>query len=175
MKTYRKQQLLEKGWLDDEIRHAEKSLDQLNRNEVHFSRMVFWSALILVIFTNLALSLILVPYLIVLTNGLLYLIVVLLAGSIGFLYDLLINDVAHLEKKHHLIAGIILPLLAIANFLITVVIANNIISELEVHNPLHNAWLVGLVFAMAFILPYLGNRIKFMLKEKRIVYLAKEV
>jgi len=121
------------------------------------------------------LSLILVPYLIVLTNGLLYLIIILLAGSVGFLYNLLINDVAHLEKKHHLIAGIILPVLAISNFLITVFIANNIIQELQVKNPVHNAWLVGLVFGLAFILPYLGNRITFMIKERRVVYLAKEV
>jgi len=174
MRTSQKNKLLEKGWLEEEIRSAEKSLDQFNRSEVQFSRMVFWSALILVIFTNLALSLILVPYLIVLTNGLLYLIIVLLAGSIGFLYNLLINDIAHIEKKHHLIAGIILPLLAISNFLITVFIANNIIQELQVKNPVHNAWLVGLVFGLAFILPYLGNRIKFMVKERKVVYLAKE-
>ncbi|MHA1911438.1 MAG: hypothetical protein ACTSYA_07065 [Candidatus Kariarchaeaceae archaeon] len=169
MKQSRKDELLEKGWLDEEVKHAEEVLEKEEKHDAHFSKIVFWSAIIVIIFGNLIISFALVPYMIVLFDWLVYIVIIMLAGAVGFLYNLLITDIGHLERKHHLLAGIIVPVLALSNFLITVFISNDIIQNLEVKNPLHNAWLIGLVFGLAFITPYLGNRLRIYLKEKRSV------
>ena len=122
MKTNKRLELKEKGWSEKEIVHAEEALNRAERHDVHFSKIVFWSALIVTIFGNFIVSLVLIPFLIVLNKFVLYAVVVLLAGSIGFLYKLLITDIGHLEKKHHIAASIFVPLIAIANIVGMVIV-----------------------------------------------------
>src|SRR3989338_3225124 len=107
MRTEKKYELLEKGWKDSEIKKAEEILEKAEQNDVFFSRIVFWSVLVVIIFSNLMISLILIPFLIALDRWFLYAVVVILAGTIGFLYNFLITDISHLERRHHLLAGII--------------------------------------------------------------------
>jgi hypothetical protein len=160
MKHHRKRDLLNKGWQEHEIDHAEKIIDRKDANDIHFARVVFWSALIVVIFGNLIVSLVLIPFLIVLNSFTLYAAIILLAGSVGFLYNLLITDIQHLERKHHITAGILIPLLAIMNMIIMVITANRLITAVDVKNPLHNPFLAGVVFAIAFLIPYFLGLVK---------------
>lgn len=161
MKQEKKQELLHKGWKDEEIKHAEELLEKVQKHDVFFSKMVFWSALVVIIFANLLVSLILIPFLIVLDKWVLYVIVAVLAGTMGFLYNFLITDIGLLEKKHHRTASIIVPILALGNMLITVVIANHFIAKLNfVNNSQHNPLLLGIVFGAAFILPYVISQVR---------------
>lgn len=152
-------QLQQKGWTEQEIRKAEAALSQSEQYDRHFSKIVFWSALVVVVFANLALSLVLIPFLIVLNKWLLYALVAVLAGVVGFLYSFLIKDIGHLEKKHHILAAILLPLLALGNLLAVVLIANRFIVELQVDNPQHVPWIIAVVFAVAFIAPYIVDKL----------------
>lgn len=162
----RRARLMEKGWTKKELGKAESLLNLEHKHDKHFSKIVFWSALIVIIFANLAVSLVLIPFLIVLNQWLLYSIIVILAGSIGFLYNLLITDINLLEKKHHISAGIIIPLLALANMVVVVFISNRFIADLQVNNPEHNLLFAGIVFAVAFILPYLISKVFSLVKKK---------
>lgn len=174
MKPSRKLELQEKGWSEEEIRKAEQTLENAERHDVHFSKIVFWSALVVIIFANLVVSLVLIPFLIVLNKWVLYSIIVLLAGTIGFLYNFLIMDIGHLEKKHHLLAGIIVPVLALANMIVMVLAANKFISDLQVENVQHNPWIVAVVFAVAFILPYAVDSVRRRFEEdKKSVFANK--
>src|SRR3990167_332885 len=98
--------LVEKGWMEHEISKAESILEMADHRQLHFSKMVFWSALIVIIFANLIVSLMLIPFLVFLTENALYFIVSLLSLCIGFLYNLLITDLGHLGQKHHILASI---------------------------------------------------------------------
>lgn len=160
MKAKKRLELKEKGWSEEELRKAETALERAEKHDVHFSKIVFWSALVVIIFANLVVSLILIPFLIVLNQLVLYAIVVLLAGTIGFLYNFLVTNIGHLERKHHLWAGVLVPLIALANVVVMVLVSNRFITDLQVNNPLHNAWLTALVFAVAFILPYAAGRLR---------------
>ena len=160
MKEKRRGELRGKGWAETELQKAESLLERVGHHEVHFSKIVFWSALVIIIFANLVVSIVLVPFLIVFPAWLLYGVVVLLAGSVGFLYDLLITDIGHLKTKHHISASVVIPLIAVANMVIMVIVANNIILESGVTTTLHNPWLVAIVFAVAFILPYVFMRLR---------------
>jgi len=159
MKEKKRLELQEKGWSEEDIKKAEDVLEKEEKHDQHFSKIVFWSALIVIIFANLLVSLILIPFLIVLNQWVLYAIIVLLAGTIGFLYNFLVTDIGHLGKKHHLLAGIIIPILALANMIIMVITANHFIRDLKINNVQHNPWIIAVVFAIAFISPYLINKI----------------
>ncbi len=155
----KKEELLSKGWAEEEIKKAESILEKTEIKDIFFSKIIFWSALVVIIFANTLVSLILVPFLIVLNKWVLYFTVIVLAGIIGFLYNFLILDIGHLEKKHHLLAGIIVPVLSLANMIIVVLVSNKFIADLNLKNVSHNPWIIGIVFAVAFILPYVIYRI----------------
>ena len=160
MHPKKKEALLQKGWSEEEIKKAEAVLEKTESKDIFFSRITFWSAIVVTIFANLVLSLALIPFLTVFDQWLLYVIIIFLAGSLGFLYNLLITDIGHLEKKHHFLAGLIIPLLTFINLIAVVLIANHFISTLDPTPSLKNSWLLGIVFALAFITPYFINQIR---------------
>ena len=169
MKLEKKLELQEKGWNDQEIIKAEAALDKEEHHDVFFSKIVFWSALVLIVFANLAVSLILIPFIIVLNAWVLYAIIVVLAGMLGFIYNFLITDIGHLGKKHHILAGIFVPLLALSNMIIMVLYSNRFIADLEVNNVVHNPWLLSIIFVIAFILPYILDRVINKFKKKKAI------
>lgn len=151
---------MKKGWSEEEIKKAEAVLEKTELKDVFLSKVVFWSALVVIVFANLMVSLVLIPFLIVLNKWVLYFTVFVLAGVVGFLYNFLILDIGHLEKKHHLLAGIILPLLALGNMVVMVLVANRFMVDLKVENTAHNVWVIGGVFVVGFLLPYLIDRLR---------------
>lgn len=157
---------MKKGWKEEEIEKAKAILERREVHDVFFSKITFWSALIVVVFANLLVSLVLIPFLIVLSAGILYFIIIVLGGMIGILYNLLITDIGHLEKKHHLLAGIIVPILGLANLVIMVLVSNKFIADLKLQNPPHNPWVLGIIFGLAFIAPYLVAR----MRGKHVLY-----
>jgi|SRR3989344_3836647 len=164
MKVERRRELAQKGWREDELRRAEEILDRATAHDLFFSKIVFWSALLVIVFANLTVALILIPFLIALDTGFLYGIIAVLAITIGFLYNFLITDIGLLEKKHHRIASVIVPLIGAGNAVIMVLISNRFVESLQLNLQPHNPWIVAAIFAGAFILPYVADQIRMMLK-----------
>ena len=158
MKKLSTLRLKEKGWSEHDIKRAERSLSHQTEQDIHFSKIVFWCALLVTIVGNIILSLILIPFLLVLNSWVLYFIVVILALMIGFIYNFLITDLGHLELKHHLAASIIIPCIALANVLIMVFAANHLIEQSALQSSAHSPGVISLIFAVAFILPYVVQR-----------------
>ena len=95
--------LHQKGWSKPEIEHAGTILEKPRSHDHHFSQIVLWSALVVIIFANIIVSMVLLPFLPLLSFFTAVLLVIVLGGAVGFLYNLLINDIGHLEKKHHVL------------------------------------------------------------------------
>lgn len=167
MNTYKKLDLRAKGWEDAEIRKAERILERAEVQDVFFARLVFWTALIVIIFANLVVSLILVPVLAFFEGWMFYTVLIVLALGVGFVYNFLITDVQHLERKHHLIAGILLPLIALVNLALVVLVSNRLVEESTLATVKHNPWMIGVVFAAAFILPSILDKVRMAWKEGR--------
>lgn len=153
MKPQKHQLLSQKGWTEKEIQKAAAILETTHNHDVFLSKIVFWSALTVIIFANLIISLILIPFLVIFGSWIVYSIVSLLALCIGFLYHFLITDLGHLDKKHHLLASIITPIIAIVNMIIMVIVSNNFIKQIDKPLQTHNPWAIAIVFAITFILP----------------------
>lgn len=151
--------LEEKGWSEKEIKQAEAILDEESKHEIHYAQIIFWSALLVIVIGNFVVSLVLIPFLLVLNSYVLFSLVIILGGTIGFLYNFLIRDIGHLQRKHHIIAGIIIPLVAVFNLGVIVYATNSFISKLDVVNQ-HNPWMISVVFAVAILLPYFIDRLR---------------
>lgn len=168
MKIITKSRLQEKGWNDADIVKAEQTLARDLRYDVHFSRIVFWSAIIVIVFANIIVAGVLIPFLIALNQGVLYSAVIILAGTVGFLYNFLITDIGHLQKKHHVLAGILIPIVALGNIVVVVIFSNKVIEDAQIPNVQHDPYVVGVVFAVAFILPYVIDRLRLMIMGRKV-------
>ncbi|MFH0701141.1 MAG: hypothetical protein V2A62_01760 [Candidatus Woesearchaeota archaeon] len=146
------ERLLKKGWPEAEVRRVEAAFKSSeNKNRV-FSRVVFWTMIIVIIIANLIISLVLIPFLVFLNSWALYSVTALLGVMIGFVYNFLITSVKHLKWHHHLLSGIILPLIALANMVLVVLVSNRYV-EKSLLTQDNNPWIIGIVFVVAFILP----------------------
>ncbi len=160
MKPQRREELQQKGWREDELVKAEAILNRSTKHDIFFSKIVFWSAMVVIVFANLLISVILIPFLIALYDFVLYAIVAVLGLVIGFLYNFLITDMGLLETKHHRAASVIIPIVAMGNVVIMVVTSNRFIESIQLNNSPHNPWIVAAVFGGAFILPYIVDQIR---------------
>jgi len=161
MRKNLKNKLVSKGWAEHEIARAQEAIETAKEHDAHFSKIVFYTALIVIIFGNLLASFTVMFLAIVISSLLMYLIAIVLGGVIGFLYNYLITDIGHLDKKHHVFATIVIPIIALANLALMIIVANKFIVELGVNNVQHSPWVIGAVFVVAFLLPTIIDKIFF--------------
>jgi hypothetical protein len=157
-----RERLKEKGWTDEDINKAIKIIESAKEKKPQnikiIDSIVYWVVLIVTIVGNLILSIILVPFLLTLSHIQLYIIIGTIAATFGFLFDLLIRDIENLEQKHYIIAGVFIPSIAIIDVYFMVRFANYLTSIMKLNNIQHNPLIVGLVYTVAFIMPYLVNK-----------------
>ena len=149
-----KNYLAEKGWSKRDINKTLKIIERAKKNKHPkiklLDKAVYWLSLLLAITGNFVISVALIPELLALKGYQLYLIIIVLGISFGLLFELLIRTIEHLKVKHHLFLGTIVPVLAVINF---VIISNNMKRLVGLENP-QNPLVVGIVYALSFMLPY---------------------
>lgn len=161
MRRRRKVELKEKGWSDEKIREAEIMLEKELKHDTHYSKIVFWTAIIVTVLGNFFVSLVLIPLLLFMQGWVLYSVVIVLAFLVGYLYNFLITDIGHLKLHHHLAASILIPLLALGN-----IIAMMSVAEMYVGQTIpHQSGFVAFVFTVFFLLPYIIDRIRHHIKR----------
>ncbi|MBS3126016.1 hypothetical protein J4453_01055 [Candidatus Woesearchaeota archaeon] len=140
--------------------HVQKALDIISRahhKKTSFVRAldksVYWIALFIAIIGNFAVSIILIPFLMVLSGVFLYTIIVILGLAIGFLFEIIIRDIEHLEIHHHLIIALIIPFIVVFNLVIITQLADYWENLLQISNP-QSPLIVGIVYGVSFIVPY---------------------
>jgi hypothetical protein len=147
-------------WADEEIKKSEGILRRVHVHEPFFSKIVFWSAILVIVVGNLMMSIALIPFLAVLNRWFLDIIILVLGLVMGFLFNFLITNIGHLDRHHHILAGIILPIIAVVNVVFIVLIGNRMIEAIEIVNVRHNPWIIGVLYGAAFIFPYVYYRLR---------------
>lgn len=154
------QRLAEKGWSKSEILKASSILHgKEDPGQIYFAKqmnpIVYWMTLIVSIIANMVVSVVLIPFLLAVKDAwTLYLIVGLLALAFGFFFNLLLNDIEHIDPRHHVIAGIFIPALAIINIFIVLNVTTAIDKVLFASQFSQNAIMIAIVYVVAFIAPY---------------------
>ena len=125
------------------LKNAERSAAQglLQYRQQH--RVVFWVLMGIAIAAHMLLSATIVPFLLVFHSFFFDAIALLTALLFGMMYVFIISNVLHLERRHHVLAGIIVPLGAA----ITVFVLGNRLNE-------DVSILYALIYGLAFVLPY---------------------
>ncbi len=123
------------------------------------NRILYWMSLLVLTISNFVISIVLIPFLLTINNYFLYIIIILLGIIFGSLFELLIEDIEHLNKKHHAIALIFIPAIAIINIFVTVNIANNINQFLK-FNIIHEPIIISAIYVISFLTPYIIGRFK---------------
>ena len=149
-----KNRLIEKGWSKKDINKTVKIIEKAKSNKHPkiklLDKLIYWISLTVVIAGNFIIAISLIPELLVLKGMQLYLVIITLGSSFGLLFELLIRTIEHLKAKHHIFLGIIIPILAIINF----IIVSTTLKELTgIENP-QNPMLIGVIYSISFILPY---------------------
>jgi len=149
-----KNRLIEKGWSKKDIIKTINIIEKAKKNKHSkiklLDKLVYWISLAVAIGGNFIIAVALMPELITLNGFQLYLVIITLGISFGLLFEILIRTIEHLKTKHHILLITIIPILAVINFII---ILNNTKKLIGIENP-QNPILVGIVYAIAFILPY---------------------
>ena len=154
-----KNRLIEKGWNKRDVSKTIKIIERAKKNKHPqikiLDKFVYWFSLLIAIIGNLIISISLIPVLLALKGAQLYAVIITLGLAFGLLFELLIRGVENLETKHHLFLGIIIPIIAVINFII---VSNNMKAFIGIENP-QNPVLVGIVYAIAFMLPYISYQV----------------
>ncbi|MCH8003221.1 MAG: hypothetical protein IH934_01205 [Nanoarchaeota archaeon] len=154
-----KKYLVEKGWSKKDINKTIRIIEKAKKNKHPkikvLDKFVYWFSLLITMIGNLIISISLIPVLITLKGQQLYLVIITLGFAFGLLFELLIRSIENLEIKHHLFLGIIIPIIAVINFII---ISNNMKKLIGIESP-QNPIIIGAVYSIAFILPYIFYQI----------------
>jgi hypothetical protein len=149
-----KERLIEKGWSKKDITKTISIIEKAKNNKHPkikiLDRYIYWISLAVVIGGNFIISIALIPELISLKGFQLYAVVITLGISFGLLFELLIRTIEHLKTTHYILLGIMIPLLAITNFIIVSYTLGELIG---IENP-QNPFLLGSVYAISLMLPY---------------------
>lgn len=125
----------------------------------HGSNILYWMSLLVLTICNFFIAIILIPLLIFINQAQLYLIVVALGLVFGFFFNLLIHDIEHLERKHHLFAILFIPLVVIIDLFIVINISNNIATIFGISTK-QSPLIVSCVYVLVFLIPYIFTRAK---------------
>ncbi len=159
---WKKKEIAEAAWI---IRRAKQSADPESRL---LQQRVYRILLIVIVVANFAISVALMPLMIALKGPFLYFILVVMGISFGLLFELVIRSIEHFERKHHVILAYFIPVIALVNIFTITKISNGLARTLGMKN-IQNPLMIGIVYSVSFVLPYIIAR--FIL---RLEYYKKE-
>ena len=122
--------------------------------ELHMDHFLYGISLLILMFCNFLGVLLLLPFLLVFEGTQLYLVVFLFAIMFGLLFNYLIMALSHLGDKHHIIAGVVIPILAIIDILVMLELMEMLIERFRFF-PTFDPYVVVVLFIAAFLIPYI--------------------
>jgi len=147
-----------KGWSEQEVQHALRSLEEAEQKKSPFVRaldtFVIWLFLIIAILGTFIVSVVLVPILVIMQGAMLY---AMLAGMGVFFGFVLTSVLVHLEKvqtKPLIMPSIFLPAIALINVYIITRFSNDLIELLKLPTISHSPAIVSVVYVAAFVIPH---------------------
>lgn len=152
------EKLKEKGWSEEEIERTAKIFEEAPAKKssrlIMLDKTVYWAGLFLAIIGNFVISVLLIPFLIVLKSFYLYIALIFLGVTFGWVFSLLLKDIEEIKAGQHIVAWIFIPTIAIINIYVITNLSNLIATLMEMRASIHGAPLVSVVYVFSFMLPY---------------------
>ena len=161
--------LRKKGWSQEEITKASRILQEATQTKsttiVIIDKIVYWTGLILAIVGNFVISVILIPFLILIQTFYLYLALLFLGVVFGWVFSILIQDIESIREGQRIVAWIFIPAIALINVYVMANLSNHIANLMGLHSGIHEAPLVSVVYVLSFRFPYAFSKL---LKRSRL-------
>lgn len=142
--------VVQERWAEKRIAKAEHSAAQKLVQYKQQHRITFWIIVGSIIAVHILLSATVVPFLLVFRSFFFDAVVLLTAFIFGMMYMFVIGNVLHLERRHHVLAGIIVPSIAV----ISVFVLGNTLDEKVTTLP------IAVLYGAVFVMPYAGKMLK---------------
>ncbi len=160
-----RENLMEKGWAEDEIEktlrmaHAEEKQEKYIEYKREMNKTVYWATLLVLTVANFLLSIVMIPFIIVLKPLHIVAITIILGFVFGLLFNLVVLDIEHIKTHHHLLAAVFIPAIALINVFVMISIANSFSERLNL--PGHeNPIFVSVLYIAAFLIPYIISQFR---------------
>lgn len=158
------QKLREKGWTEDEIKHAMGVMygKETDTDKYPYKRginpVLYWVGLIIAIIGNLLISVVLIPFILVLTPTLSYVIISVLGLGFGGMFYFLLTDLERVNPAHHVVAGVFIPAIALITMYVMADIVNYIAITIG-FNAIHSPIIISIIYVISFTLPYVIGKL----------------
>lgn len=114
---------------------------------------LYWVLLFISIIANFIISVVLVPFLLILKGWSLYFSLLFIGLSFGWLFSFILHNLEKIQKEQHIIASVFIPCLALINVGIFAVLSNKLIILLKLATPPHNPLFVGAFYVFGYVVP----------------------
>ncbi len=145
-----------KGFRPEEIEKIGKTISLAEqKKQAHvkiLETMAYWVMISTAIIGNFLISFTLIPYIVLLDNINLYIVVVILGVAIGLLFTSVIKSL-EIKLHHHTLIIFLVPVTAFISFFIITGMSNQIASFYNIKTA-HNPVIVGLIYIISFMVPY---------------------
>lgn len=154
------ERLRKAGWTKEEISHARRIFKKAEKKTspgiAALDKWVFWLLLLVGVLGIVAFAIWILPVLFFLTTPLLVFILLIIGICFGTLFTVAIQDLHWLRHRHHGFAALLLPVASIVAFGIIVGFGERYrVAFPEIITYYHNPWLVGVIFAIGLLIPYI--------------------
>lgn len=119
------------------------------------SRIMYWLVLLLLTICNFLIFAFLVPFMLILKATHLFLIVGTIGFVFGLIFNFLINDIEHLEPKHHKFAAAFIPSISVLNIFMLVSIQQFLRGFYSYTNL--DKYYASFIYIVLFMIPYALN------------------
>jgi hypothetical protein len=145
------------NWDKEHIDRAKRILEGPGIDNVRkWNSIVYWSVLILAILGNFLVNAALIPIFITLDTYAVILTLIVVGLSFGLLFTHILRDLELVDPRHHVIAGVFLPIFAGIVSYVTVRLSNSLAIATQTDLLLtQSTVLIPIVYILAFTLPYM--------------------
>lgn len=155
--------LRKKGWPEEEAEKASSIISEAHKKKsstiLLIDKIAYWTGLFLAILGNFIISMILIPFLILMRSFYLYISLIFLGIVFGWVFSIIIRDIESIKGGQHIVAWIFIPAIAIINIYMMTNFSNHIAMLMEIQTGIHAASMVSVVYVLSFMFPYTLARV----------------
>ena len=153
--------LARKGWGKEEIDKTLKIFDRAKHSisieTKKLQERVYWIFIIVICIINFGIAASLLPIMLALNLSFFYILLAVTGLVVGFSLELVVRSMKHLEDKHHVSFGALMPFIAALSILIMGNVSNSIQKEIGIGFS-HNFYLAAIIYGVASVIPFFMHR-----------------
>ena len=156
------QALTQQGWSPQDIRKTTAILEQAHEHKTpvirFFDVVVYWTAIAISILANFVLSVVLIPFVMVLHEAALYFIILLIGLSFGAVLSFILRSIEKIGSQQ-VVAELFIPVLALINVYMMTRLANSLAVKIGISQGIQNPFIVSGAYVIAFSAPYFLHKL----------------